>query len=1073
MNEELNNKKKQFSIFLLFIYKENELININYKNLFLKYLNLENNIIDENYIEILFFNEIFYLYLNNDFINELKLNLDNKKKKIINNFLKNIIIIKYNFLNENNSYFLKELKEFFNLNYEDIEKIDDLYIIIFIYFYVSFIFKNKSKFDFIFNLQQLISFLSINIEYIISDISFLLIYQNNIYNKVEISHEYLNIYLNNCILSLNLYSNKKNIIKIINNYEKIINNNNKNININYYLNNKYLKNKNKIISFFIENFIIILNNDKDKNFIFKSIDLYYSKDKNIQKYQYFFILKDSKYINMFKYINNLNYLDLLNENSLKKIYFINNIFLNTNYIKNNKYNTNIILKNKNVIKNIDNYISNTKIDLNSYYFECYKKIFNDILSKNINLNIYTININDLDEIILNNVINKINDILELNFNNFDFFNNFENLLNNLINIYYNIYNYINIYFLIDLEKNLLFNKNFYEKYINLLNFLLFNKNILLDINSKKFNINEIIIFCNKFKLNLIFIDNIIYEYLNLIKNNNNLNININYILNSIKILKKIELLNINFLKLKIFFEKISININFIKIKEYLQFGFFLDFRYRFYTNFPSLDWINNKFLRNIYKNYEICEWNKIQEDYIKILYNYKNINIKTNYCISLRFLDLSIDYLIKINEKFINYKYLIDYKNLNIKDLIEKLKNLEDFKKILFLENIFSSIYIVSKYLFKNKKNYIDIIFNFFDNYNIDNYFLLSKKLNIESCFECEIHLYNLSSYLDKNNELNLNLCPNLILDSSCNGFTHLLFLFKNLDIEKFKIFFEKLNLSSSLELNDFYNYICFILIDKIKSNKKYINLLKIDLNDLINRTNMKKIIMTIPYGSTSFKWRNILKNVFLNKKTFNYKLLLNIIIEEISKIFTNDNSLIPNSYLTILKNWLKNNKEGNIIFNRKDNTLINLNYYKIKRSKFIFKLKINKFKKEAHMNTIDNKIDINKTIQSLIPNIVHSQDSYIFYLIINNYKLFLLTIHDSFITNNYNYSLIILSYKYNFYDCYYNYNIYNNIILKNKNNEIITFKDLLLSLNKYNDSDNKEYNKILKDTLNSIFILK
>ena len=234
----------------------------------------------------------------------------------------------------------------------------------------------------------------------------------------------------------------------------------------------------------------------------------------------------------------------------------------------------------------------------------------------------------------------------------------------------------------------------------------------------------------------------------------------------------------------------------------------------------------------------------------------------------------------------------------------------------------------------------------------------------------------------------------------------------------------------------------------------------------------MKKIIMTIPYGSTSFKWRNILKNVLKFQK-INYNNIINIIIEEISKIFLNENSLIPDDYLKILKSWLKDNKNSYIIFNRKDETQINLNYYEIKRSKFIFKLKIIKFKKETHMNIINNKIDINKTIQSFIPNIVHSQDSYIFHLIITNYKLFLLTVHDSFITKNYNYSLIILAYKYNFYNCYYNYNIYDNIILKDNKNNTITFKTLLINYNKYKEIDQFKYNEILNDLLNSIFILK
>jgi len=93
-------------------------------------------------------------------------------------------------------------------------------------------------------------------------------------------------------------------------------------------------------------------------------------------------------------------------------------------------------------------------------------------------------------------------------------------------------------------------------------------------------------------------------------------------------------------------------------------------------------------------------------------------------------------------------------------------------------------------------------------------------------------------------------------IDSSCNGYVQLFFLFCKVQPKKHLEYMDYLNLLPVKKSKDFYKYIIRLIILDFKKSSFYINNKKpLDgiINSVINRNVMKPIIMTVPYGSTQY----------------------------------------------------------------------------------------------------------------------------------------------------------------------------------------------------------------------------
>lgn len=247
-------------------------------------------------------------------------------------------------------------------------------------------------------------------------------------------------------------------------------------------------------------------------------------------------------------------------------------------------------------------------------------------------------------------------------------------------------------------------------------------------------------------------------------------------------------------------------------------------------------------------------------------------------------------------------------------------------------------------------------------------------------------------------------------------------------------------------------NIITAVEIDKLKAEYKNLSLIKID------RSFIKRTIMTIPYGISAFGIKDQLINDFFNlrnlklnnRKCYTVKdpKLIKVNYEvfftgrSIFKLAEILHNVLYNTFpnLSIFVDWLKNI----------NNMLKKLNLvpiwmaplgltieqkYVFHESKIISRTLLGKNRTISIKKPIINKINLRAKNAGIVPNLVHSFDASNVALLIESlnskYNIELFTIHDCFATNA-NYiellkfqvknTFLCLYSNNNFIDTYYNY---------------------------------------------------
>lgn len=778
--------------------------------------------------------------------------------------------------------------------------------------------------------------------------------------------------------------------------------------------NIFLKNKcSQQLSFLndISFFLIEINLFYESKFIVEfgvkywsnsSLNLSYLKKKLYDK-----ILLNTKILNLETDFKN---------NYLKNLFFKDDKF----YIKKNIYNENSSIFDFEKIKIINNKLKKlvyyTDINIFLELFNFFENIFKNIILKK--------NIKKLKE-----CINYFEDNIQ-KINNFNFFN-IESLLHkekekyelffNILNLYswsYNEYihniilntNFLNFFYKKDDIKEL---KLCIEKEKENLNYLLNNLNSFDNLNFLIKTIKNIFLFLNNtLEINIKDVSNNNY--------NSKYFIEIEYreyiiFINKFKIIVAYleQIITISNLKQKI----IENNFN---QKKLFGIEIKLDFRGRLYSINIIKAYDNNKLLRQSIKIKNNIKIKELLSWYIDL---FKKLKISISY-----FLKKDIYEFILDKKEFKHFNYLF---KLNLTEMTKK-----NFLDLLYLKTYVATICYLGFLLLKSeeKKTYtlLNILKKGYDFYYNDNnkeiineikksFLNLTLELNLEEYLELTQTLNSLDN-LNKNISFNSLLLNNklLSLDSSCNGYTHLLYTFSELTISKFKEFKKILNLSSDNNNYDFYSEV----LNEIKNNNFF---LKKQIEDkIINRNSIKKIVMTIPYNAKEYSFHEKLKNEIIEKDDKKKKIIIKELIEFFSKNFKN--KIINKSFILNLKTFLKKNKIKNIWYVIDENTKINITYYKEKNEKILFIDNILNKKKSVYIKTLTNEINIEKTVIASIANIIHANDAFIIKELIINCKLNILTIHDCVKFDAFLFEEIIFLYEYTFKNFYKNYNIYNKI---------------------------------------------
>ena len=439
----------------------------------------------------------------------------------------------------------------------------------------------------------------------------------------------------------------------------------------------------------------------------------------------------------------------------------------------------------------------------------------------------------------------------------------------------------------------------------------------------------------------------------------------------------------------------------------------LDFRGRVYTLNPVKAYDNNKLIRQSIQIKNTIKVSKLFNWYVKL---YKKININN-------ILDLNEEvYSFILNKKeFKSYTFLL---NANLLTLKKK-----EFIKFLYLKAKTASLMYLGFLLLSSEEkktyNMITILekgFLFFYSKNLNEQIEKKKKeLNLELYVEFVQVLDSLNNLNKKSSFNNLLLNSKLLsLDSSCNGYTHLLYTLSEFNETEFQKFKEVLNLSNSNKNFDFYSEVLEDIRKKNKILEEGVN------NKIITRNSIKKIIMTIPYNAKEFGFIQKLKQDIIEKDTKKK----NLIIKELILFFSKDfkNKIINKTFITKLKEFLKNKKIKNLYYVIDNNTKINLTYFKEKNEKIPYIDNILNKKKSVYIKVLTSKLNTEKIVTASVANIIHANDAFCIRELILNSELNILTIHDCVKFNAFLFEEILFSYELIFKDFYKNYNIYDKL---------------------------------------------
>lgn len=183
---------------------------------------------------------------------------------------------------------------------------------------------------------------------------------------------------------------------------------------------------------------------------------------------------------------------------------------------------------------------------------------------------------------------------------------------------------------------------------------------------------------------------------------------------------------------------------------------------------------------------------------------------------------------------------------------------------------------------------------------------------------------------------------------------------------------------------------------------------------------------MTIPYNAKEFGFIQKLKQDIIEKDTKKK----NLIIKELMLFFSKDfkNKIINKTFITKLKEFLKNKKIKNLYYVIDNNTKINLTYFKEKNEKIPYIDNILNKKKSVYIKVLTSKLNTEKIVTASVANIIHANDAFCIRELILNSELNILTIHDCVKFNAFLFEEILFSYELIFKDFYKNYNIYDKL---------------------------------------------
>ena len=720
------------------------------------------------------------------------------------------------------------------------------------------------------------------------------------------------------------FSSKK-VISNIFEYKTIINNSNL-----FFVKEKILQ-----LNFvLIEKIIIILNSLSDKN------ELYF----NIKLKKIYSIFEEIyKFLNIdFKKIEEIN---------LKDIFYISKKLYENN---------NELGKNENIYNNILFNFLLSNITIKIYYID--KSIYNEIKNDEQNNKF----ISKFD-IIFNNIFIIENTIINLKNNNKNYFENFINLFSDKYIYFYFFYIYCEVHNInSDKIKQLLINvmKIFLENSIkNFEKFTFkestFKPKFFMNYTLTKENKNNFLLFLYQFFISFpgypksYSLLNFYYEYFNeigkTIDQNNTKEIK-NEKINEIK--KKIEIIKIVnfpfqnkknykeeiqnyqlifpieeeffiflFLIIELFihkfkniiFQKRFINIALIKLKHllfyYLYIYSFIENKYEEYYKKLSIENPEEKQFYEERKNYGISYLKlKLKRYYTSIYCIYKNYDI---YFDKFKFEDSNI----------LKFEYLFSFfkENAKTNNAINSLFNSEkEMKLFLIINNIKTKRYYkkLIKELFINNGYYnIENIYQFNNNlslFKINNFITNDLKMPLLT------PMIDLDYYLFENNNEGIEYNIQKIIEKNITKF-HFLFEIKNHDnkllIDNIENVLEKNILNFKIKILDILKENCNL--DLILSNKeKIIKILDENLydNNLFNLLNdILNINNNISAQINNLKGENIdiINNIIFNLKD---NILLNINLNEL---------LLNNKYFNLFESLINNNNLSNYIYENYDTTKI------------------------------------------------------------------------------------------------------------------------------------------------------
>lgn len=347
--------------------------------------------------------------------------------------------------------------------------------------------------------------------------------------------------------------------------------------------------------------------------------------------------------------------------------------------------------------------------------------------------------------------------------------------------------------------------------------------------------------------------------------------------------------------------------------------------------------------------------------------------------------------------------------------------NKDDLENIKYMKHYGSQCFggAVSKGSFEAKERWVDT--NLENIINYDNCVLLNKAKDKPTFLAFCIEYKRFHEFLKDENLIEFHTYLPIRLDATCNGFQHLSLLSQESKL------YEELNLTNKSGVpKDFYNFLVHKVLKQIREKTEDNN--KVDAksrgsyerlsNFILNRSHVKKVIMTIPYNAgvrsmidylkdelEEIKYDKNLKGYWYCNKdspdnlinSNDVSLLVNIINNIIKKEFTKINKLIK--YLRNVAGLF--HKLNLPIYWVLPSGLEIYQSYLESKSITISPFSYSKVKLNLKVNTKDS-FCYKKQLRSLMPNLIHSLDASsmteLFYLFSSKFEnVQFLSIHDCF----------------------------------------------------------------------------